>query len=275
MSTDHDQSLICLEAYVMFFEINSNQVNLEDVGVHQQHDNNVIVQNSHFNRLYYNAKLFWEKEITRNIPAEIVRKNFRADQTALSLIDLDKMEYYDCQILKGKKPHIEMYLKNGWYEYAKSKNFNVDDNLIFHYRSDSKNYMLSWRESAERWLVELMYKHPKPDPELVQFTGVQPALYNLIPLVFNAEENLTEDEEDYDVEEIDMMHVDHDPMDNEVSARKDCCKRVQKQKILRGVEKIYEGDHDGKSYHDHNLDLAKQIDAAGDNLPKVLAFSFG
>ncbi|CAK8567998.1 unnamed protein product [Lathyrus sativus] len=47
-------------------------------------------------------------------------------------------------------------------------------------------------------------------------------------------------------------------------------KPVQNHKILRGVVKIYEGDHDGKSYHDHNLDLAKQIDAAGDDLPKVL-----
>ncbi|XP_058781322.1 uncharacterized protein LOC131655480 [Vicia villosa] len=107
-----------------------------------------------------------------------------------------------------------------------------------------------------------------------------------------------DDDDDDNVEEIDMMHVDHDQTDNEGSARKvpefrerleselnrpyceeECKKllqdfnlrkRVQKHKILRGVEKIYEGDHDGKSYHDHNLDLAKQIDAAGDDLPKVL-----
>ncbi|CAI8598947.1 unnamed protein product [Vicia faba] len=101
------------------------------------------------------------------------------------------------------------------------------------------------------------------------------------------------DVEDDDVEEIDMMHVDHEVRSrkgaefrerlmNEVNrpyCEEECNrllqefnlrKRVQKQKILRGVEKIYEGDHDGKSYHDHNLDLAKQIDAAGDNLPKVL-----
>ncbi|CAI8613893.1 unnamed protein product [Vicia faba] len=276
MPTDHDQSLIRLEAYVMFFEINSNQVNLEDVGVHQQHDNNVIVQNSHFNRLYYNAKLLWKKEITRvskggknvmNIPAEIVRKNFRADQTALSLIDLDKMEYYDCQILKGKKPHTEMYLKNGWYEYSKSKNFNVDDNLIFHYRSDSKRLYVKLERKRRKMnipaeivrknfradqtalsLIDLdkmeyydcqilkgkkshteMYlkMHPKPDPELVQFTGGSASIVQSHTLGLqdqnrdnNAEENLTEDEEDDDVEEIDMMHVDHDPMDNEVSARK-------------------------------------------------------
>ena len=102
----------------------------------------MVINHINYLKAYYKKKSSIKK-LTKilnfqNISAEIVRKDFRADQTALSLIDLDKMEYYDCQILKGKKSHTEMYLKNGWYEYAKSKNFNVDDNLIFHYRSDSK-----------------------------------------------------------------------------------------------------------------------------------------
>lgn len=53
-------------------------------------------------------------------------------------MDLDEMEYHDSQILKGKRPHTKMYLGNDWYDYAKSKNFNIGDNLNFHYRSHSK-----------------------------------------------------------------------------------------------------------------------------------------
>lgn len=45
------------------------------------------------------------------------------------------MTYYDYEILKGKRPYTEMYLGNGWYEYAKSKKFKVGDVFIFHYWS--------------------------------------------------------------------------------------------------------------------------------------------
>ncbi|CAI8608140.1 unnamed protein product [Vicia faba] len=114
-------------------------------------------------------------------------------------------------------------------------------------------------------------KHPKPDPELVQFTGGSASIVQSHTLGLqeqnrdnNAEENLTEDEEDYDVEdddveEIDMMHVDHDPMDNEVSARKGAEFR---ERLMNEVNRPYCEEECNR------LDLAKQIDAAGDNLPK-------
>ncbi|KAL5063203.1 hypothetical protein RYX36_024940, partial [Vicia faba] len=105
--------------------------------------------------------------------------------------------------------------------------------------------------------------HPKPDPELVQFTGGSASIVQSHILGLqdqnrdnNAEENLTEDEED---EEIDMMHVDHDPMDNEVSARKGAEFR---ERLMNEVNRPYCEEECNR------LDLAKQIDAAGDNLPK-------
>lgn len=48
--------------------------------------------------------------------------------------NLDEMN--DCEILKGKRPYTGMYLENGWYDYAKSKNYKVGYVLIFHYQSD-------------------------------------------------------------------------------------------------------------------------------------------
>ncbi|KAK2445121.1 hypothetical protein QL285_016090 [Trifolium repens] len=52
-------------------------------------------------------------------------------------------------------------------------------------------------------------------------------------------------------------------------------KRVQNFKDLRGRIKIYEEDRAGKSYLEHNLDLAKQIEAARDDPPKELCLLRG
>lgn len=45
---------------------------------------------------------------------------------------------------------------------------------------------------------------------------------------------------------------------------------VQKYRDLRGSSKAYKGDHDGKSFLDHHLDLLKELEAARDDFPKVL-----
>ncbi|GAU19528.1 hypothetical protein TSUD_303410 [Trifolium subterraneum] len=52
-------------------------------------------------------------------------------------------------------------------------------------------------------------------------------------------------------------------------------KPVQNYKDLRGRIKIYEEDRAGKSYLEHNLDLAKQIEAARDDPPKELCLLRG
>ncbi|XP_045824170.1 general transcriptional corepressor trfA-like [Trifolium pratense] len=52
-------------------------------------------------------------------------------------------------------------------------------------------------------------------------------------------------------------------------------KPVQNYKDLRGRIKIYEEDRAGKSFLEHNLDLAKQIEAARDDPPKELCLLRG
>ncbi|XP_058756811.1 uncharacterized protein LOC131630034 [Vicia villosa] len=101
----------------------------------------------HPNRLGYNVELHWKKKFTKcykkgkncmNIPADIVRKGFCADHSNLTLMDFDDLQPLDCQVLKGKNPHSEMYLGKGWYEYGASRNLSVGDVLLFHYFSYSE-----------------------------------------------------------------------------------------------------------------------------------------
>ncbi|XP_058781321.1 uncharacterized protein LOC131655478 [Vicia villosa] len=103
-----------------------------------------------------------------------------------------------------------------------------------------------------------------------------------------------QDYDDDDDDEVEIMDMDHDQtvrkvaefrerLMNEVNrpyCEEECKSLLQHFNLrkpvqsyrslrLRGVEKIHERNH-AKSYHDDYLDLAKQIDAAGDDLPKVL-----
>lgn len=59
---------------------------------------------------------------------------------------------------------------------------------------------------------------------------------------------------------------EHRKLSREINARTP----VQKYRDLRGSSKTYKGDHDGKSFLDHHLDLLKELEAARDDFPKVL-----
>lgn len=71
-------------------------------------------------------------------------------------MNLDEMN--DCEILKEKRSHSEMYLENCWYDYAKSKNYKVGYVLIFHYRSDSEMLYIKLRKSKEGGIIDVMYE---------------------------------------------------------------------------------------------------------------------
>lgn len=57
----------------------------------------------------------------QHFPAEVIRKGI-PDQTECTLMDLDTMDYYDRESIKSERDRVEMYIGQGWYEYAKEKN---------------------------------------------------------------------------------------------------------------------------------------------------------
>ncbi|KAI5441727.1 hypothetical protein KIW84_010972 [Lathyrus oleraceus] len=90
--------------------------------------------------------LFWEKKVTRamkgkrnvlHFPIEVIRRRLRVDQTQCTLMDLDTMDYYECEIIKSDREQVDMYMGYGWYEYAKYVNLKVGDVLLYHYHSPS------------------------------------------------------------------------------------------------------------------------------------------
>lgn len=53
-------------------------------------------------------------------------------------MDLETMNYYDCEMIKSERDRVKMYIGYGWYEYAKGKNLKVGDTLLYHYYSNSE-----------------------------------------------------------------------------------------------------------------------------------------
>ncbi|KAL5068471.1 hypothetical protein RYX36_019358, partial [Vicia faba] len=81
--------------------------------------------------------VFWEKKITKSMKGvSVIRRCLLPYQMEHTLMDLDTMDYYDCEIMKSlSSDRSIMYICYGRYQYAKEKNLKEGDTLLFHYHS--------------------------------------------------------------------------------------------------------------------------------------------
>lgn len=52
----------------------------------------------------------------QHFPAKAITKGLHPDQTECTPMDLDTMDYYDCEIIKSERDMVKMYFGYVWYE---------------------------------------------------------------------------------------------------------------------------------------------------------------